>query len=85
MASTARVSAPPLPAVQRYFEVSLFLLVSTGIFAVISTGKLDIFSTFIPVVVLVYKAVPVVARTRPRNFRARSHRPGARLFPVFPD
>ena len=57
MASTARVSAPPLPAVQRYFEVSLFLLVSTGIFAVISTGKLDIFSTFIPVVVLVYKAV----------------------------
>src|SRR5271169_3237612 len=57
MATTARLSAPPLPAVQRYFEVSLFLLVSTGIFAVVSTGKLDIFSTFIPVVVLVYKAV----------------------------
>jgi protein-glutamine gamma-glutamyltransferase len=56
MASTARLSAPPLPAVQRYFEVSLFLLVSTGIFAVISTGKLDIFSTFIPVAVLIYKA-----------------------------
>jgi transglutaminase-like putative cysteine protease len=56
MASTARLSAPPLPAVQRYFEVSLFLLVSTGIFAVVSTGKLDIFSTVIPVVVLVYKA-----------------------------
>jgi transglutaminase-like putative cysteine protease len=56
MASTARLSAPPLPAVQRYFEVSLFLLVSTGVFAVISTGKLDIFSTAIPVVVLVFKA-----------------------------
>jgi len=56
MASTARLSAPPLPAVQRYFEVSLFLLVSTGVFAVVSTGKLDIFSTFIPVAVLVYKA-----------------------------
>jgi protein-glutamine gamma-glutamyltransferase len=56
MASTARLSAPPLPAVQRYFEVSLFLLVSTGIFAVVSTGKLDIFSTVIPVVVLIYKA-----------------------------
>ena len=56
MASTARLSAPPLPAVQRYFEVSLFLLVSTGIFAVVSTGKLDIFSTAIPVVVLVFKA-----------------------------
>jgi transglutaminase-like putative cysteine protease len=56
MASTARLSAPPLPAVQRYFEVSLFLLVSTGIFAVVSTGKLDIFSTATPIVVLVYKA-----------------------------
>src|ERR1700689_3175828 len=56
MASAARLSAPPLPAVQRYFEVSLFLLVSTGIFAVVSTGKLDIFSTAIPVVVLVFKA-----------------------------
>jgi transglutaminase-like putative cysteine protease len=56
MVSTARLSAPPLPAVQRYFEVSLFLLVSTGIFAVVSTGKLDIFSTAIPIVVLVYKA-----------------------------
>ncbi len=56
MASTARLSVPPLPAVQRYFEVSLFLLVSTGIFAVVSTGKLDIFSTVIPVVVLIFKA-----------------------------
>ena len=56
MASAARLSAPPLPAVQRYFEVSLFLLVSTGIFAVVSTGKLDIFSTAIPVLVLVFKA-----------------------------
>src|SRR5271163_496700 len=56
MASSARLSAPPLPAVQRYFEVSLFLLVSTGIFAVVSTGKLDIFSTVVPVVVLIYKA-----------------------------
>jgi protein-glutamine gamma-glutamyltransferase len=57
MASTARISAPPLPAVQRYFEVSLFLLVSTGIFAVISTGKLDPLSTVIPPIALVYKFV----------------------------
>ncbi|MGA6958844.1 MAG: hypothetical protein WBY38_05515, partial [Candidatus Acidiferrales bacterium] len=57
MASTARVSAPPLPAVQRYFEVSLFLLVSTGILAVVSTGKLDLFSTVVPVIALGYKAV----------------------------
>jgi protein-glutamine gamma-glutamyltransferase len=57
MASTARISAPPLPAVQRYFEVSLFLLVSTGILAVISTGKLDPLSTIIPLIALVYKFI----------------------------
>src|SRR5271170_3126273 len=59
MASTARISAPPLPAVQRYFEVSLFLLVSTGIFAVISTGKLDPISTLIPPIVLAYKCIRI--------------------------
>jgi hypothetical protein len=41
MSSTASASAQQLPAVQRYFEVSLFLLVSTGIMAVVLTGKLD--------------------------------------------
>jgi protein-glutamine gamma-glutamyltransferase len=55
MASTARISAHPLPAVQRYFEVSLFLLVSTGIVAVVSTGKLDPVSTVVPLVALAYK------------------------------
>jgi protein-glutamine gamma-glutamyltransferase len=59
MASTAQASAPPLPAVQRYFEVSLFLLVSTGVLAVISTGKLDLISAVIPVVALSYKAVRI--------------------------
>jgi transglutaminase-like putative cysteine protease len=59
MSSTARLSAPPLPAVQRYFEVSLFLLVSTGILACVTTGKLDILSVVIPVVALAYKAVRI--------------------------
>src|ERR1700691_4699088 len=45
----------PLPAVQRYFEVSLFLLVSTGLLAVASTGKLDLFSTAIVPIALIYK------------------------------
>jgi transglutaminase-like putative cysteine protease len=57
MASTARISAPPLAAVQRYFEVSLFMLVSTGIVAVVSTGKLDPISTAVPIVALGYKAI----------------------------
>lgn len=55
MASAARPSAPPLPAVQRYFEVSLFFLVATGIYAIVSTGKLDRLSTFAPAVALIYK------------------------------
>jgi hypothetical protein len=48
-----------LPAVERYFEVSLYLLVATGLLAIISTGKLDIFSTVAPAVALLYKGVRV--------------------------
>src|ERR1022692_913045 len=55
MASAARPIPPPLPAVQRYFEVSLYLLVSTGVLAIVSTGKLDLFSTLIPPIALAYK------------------------------
>ena len=55
MSSTASASAQQLPAVQRYFEVSLFLLVSTGIMAVVLTGKLDPISLVIPPIALVYK------------------------------
>jgi protein-glutamine gamma-glutamyltransferase len=61
MASAAQTSsqsaALPLPAVQRYFEISLFLLVSTGVFAIVSTRKLDPVSTFVPPAVLIFKAI----------------------------
>jgi transglutaminase-like putative cysteine protease len=53
--ASTTASAPPLPAVQRYFEVSLFLLVSTGILAVVLTGKLDPISLFVPLIALAYK------------------------------
>ncbi|MFQ5777367.1 MAG: DUF3488 and DUF4129 domain-containing transglutaminase family protein [Terriglobia bacterium] len=33
-----------IPVIQRYFEVSLFLLVTVGFLALASTGKLDLFS-----------------------------------------
>jgi protein-glutamine gamma-glutamyltransferase len=55
MSATAPATALPLPAVQRYFEVSLFLLVSTGILAVVLTGKLDPLSLALPPIALVYK------------------------------
>jgi hypothetical protein len=62
-ARTARtqpaVAGESLPALQRYFEVSLFLLVSTGLLAIVSMGRLDIFSTFLPPAALVYKAIRV--------------------------
>jgi protein-glutamine gamma-glutamyltransferase len=57
MASAAQTTAPPLPAVQRYFEVSLFLLVATGVLAIVSTGKLDTVSVLIPSVALIYKGI----------------------------
>ena len=82
MASAAHPNAPSLPAVQRYFEISLFLLVSTGILAIVSTGKLDPVSTFVPSAALAYKGYPLVARTAAGNFAAGSHWAGAGLFPV---
>jgi len=51
----ASQTPPPLAAVQRYFEISLFLLVSTGVMAVVTTGKLDPISTFVPPLILACK------------------------------
>ena len=48
-----------MPALDRYFEISLFLLVSTGVLAVVSTGKLDPFSTLAPMAALLYKGIRV--------------------------
>jgi len=57
MASSARATMPPVAAVQRYFEVSLYLLVATGVIAVVSTGKLDWFSTVVSPVIVGYKGI----------------------------
>jgi len=59
MSSVARASAPPLSAVQRYFEVSLYLLVATGILAVVVTGKLDLFTTIAAPMAVAYKGIRV--------------------------
>lgn len=59
MSTSAPSNAPPLPAVQRYFEVSLFLLVSTGVMAVVLTGKLDPVSLALPPIALIYKGVRI--------------------------
>ena len=67
MASAAQPSTPSLhstsgealPAVQRYFEVSLYLLVSTGLLSIISTGKLDLVSTLVPAALLAWKGIRI--------------------------
>ncbi len=52
-------NADTLPAVEGYFQVSLFLLVATGILAVVSTGKLDLPSTVVPPIALICKGVRI--------------------------
>ena len=54
-----RAHGGALPAVERYFQVSLYLLVATGLLAIISTGKLDLFSTLVPAAALLYKGIRV--------------------------
>jgi transglutaminase-like putative cysteine protease len=65
MSATARPIPSPVPAVQRYFEVSLFLLISTGILAVVTTGKLDPISLVAPPIALGYKGYRIWKRKGP--------------------
>jgi transglutaminase-like putative cysteine protease len=65
MNSTARAVTPPVPAVQRYFEVSLYLLASTGVLAVAFTGKIDLLSTVLAPVAVVYKGARIWRKRGP--------------------
>jgi len=58
-ASSRLRPAGGLHVLDRYFEISLFLLVTTGIVAVVSTGKLDPISTSAPLAALAYKGLRV--------------------------
>src|ERR1700728_2356376 len=57
--TTAPAPVPSLPAVQRYFEISLFLLVATGVLSIVSTGKLDVVSVLGVSLALLYKGVRI--------------------------
>jgi transglutaminase-like putative cysteine protease len=63
MASVANSNAAPArlaersSAVQRYFEVSLFLLVATGALSIVTTGKLDLLTGLAVPIALAYKAI----------------------------
>src|SRR5579864_417304 len=56
-ASTFAVRNQPLPAIQRYFEVSLYLLTATGILSLIATNKLDILTIILAPAAIVYKGL----------------------------
>src|SRR5579864_3606577 len=55
--ATGAVPAPEASAVQRYFEASLFLLVSTGVVSIVGTGKLDLVTVVAAPLAIAYKAV----------------------------
>ncbi len=84
MSSAASVNAPPVPAVQRYFEVSLFLLVTTGILAVVLNRQTRPRFADRSGDSARLQRLPHLARPRPGNFRARRDLVGACLFSVFP-
>ena len=49
----------PLPVIQRYFEVSLFLLVATAVLTLVGTRKLDLVSEILAPLALAYKGVRI--------------------------
>jgi protein-glutamine gamma-glutamyltransferase len=84
MASSARVTTPPVAAVQRYFEVSLYLLVATAVIAVVSTGKLDWFSAVVPPLVLGFKGIRLGRGRGPELSQRTATWLGLIYFLVFP-
>jgi protein-glutamine gamma-glutamyltransferase len=63
-------ASTPLPAVRRYFEISLYLLICTGMIAVVSTGKLDIVTVLVAPAALIFKGIRI-ARGRGPEISSR--------------
>jgi transglutaminase-like putative cysteine protease len=62
MNSAAQTTSPTtseqgLAAVNRYFEISLYLMIATSVVTLVTTGKLDLLSTIVPPMALVIKAI----------------------------
>ncbi|HKW89656.1 MAG TPA: DUF3488 and transglutaminase-like domain-containing protein [Candidatus Acidoferrales bacterium] len=70
-AFTFAARSQPLPAIQRYFEVSLFLLTATGILSLITTNKLDVVTTILAASAIVYKGLRLW-RGNPAELSART-------------
>ena len=55
MASSSTLPATPQLPAERFFRVSLFLLLFTAILTLIGTGKIDIFTSIVAMVALLYR------------------------------
>ncbi len=55
MSAAPPIASPRLAAVDRYFEVSLYLLLLVSVLAVVSTGKMDLFSALLAPFAILYK------------------------------
>lgn len=70
-ASTGGAATHALGAVQRYFEASLFLMLTASVLTVSFTGKLDPLAAFVPPVLLAIKAIRWL-RGRPPELSTRT-------------
>jgi len=55
MASSSTLPAPPSLPAENFFRVSLFLLLFTAILTLIGTGKIDLFTSVVAMVALLYR------------------------------
>ena len=55
MASSSTLPAPPSLPAESFFRVSLFLLLFTAILTLIGTGKIDLFTSAVAMVALLYR------------------------------
>lgn len=59
MSSAAPTIPQPISAIHRYFEISLSLLVATGLLSIVATGKLELISDVLVPAALLYKGLRV--------------------------
>lgn len=66
-----KLPAIQLPVIQRYFEISLFLLVATAVLTLVATRKLDLVSEILAPLALAYKGMRI-SRGRGPEISART-------------
>src|SRR5712692_7677175 len=68
----------------RYTQVSLYLLLLTGVLTLLSTGKLDLVSVFVASVALIVKGVRWYRRCGPELSHRRATQLAVAYFAFFP-